>query len=222
MVQQLSDHGIERTALWQRGVDTDSFTPDRATAEMRDFLSQGHPDAPLLIYIGRLSAEKEVDRIRPVLESIPGARLALVGDGPYRAELEEFFAGTNTHFVGYLRGLELAAAYASADAFIFPSRTETLGLVLLEAMAAGCPVVAANAGGIPDIVTDGVNGFLFDPTDEQGAVTATQRLFADPSQRADLRSAARAEAERWGWAAATRQLKDYYYGILSMSQRQAA
>ena len=124
--------------------------------------------------------------------------------------------------VGYLRGLELAAAYASADAFIFPSRTETLGLVLLEAMAAGCPVVAANAGGIPDIVTDGVNGFLFDPTDEQGAVTATQRLFADPSQRADLRSAARAEAERWGWAAATRQLKDYYYGILSMSQRQAA
>lgn len=222
MVQQLSDHGIERTALWQRGVDTDSFTPDRATAEMRDFLSQGHPDAPLLIYIGRLSAEKEVDRIRPVLESIPGARLALVGDGPYRAELEEFFAGTNTHFVGYLRGLELAAAYASADAFIFPSRTETLGLVLLEAMAAGCPVVAANAGGIPDIVTDGVNGFLFDPTDDQGAVTATQRLFADPSQRADLRSAARAEAERWGWAAATRQLKDYYYGILSMSQRQAA
>lgn len=222
MVQQLSDHGIERTALWQRGVDTDSFTPDRATAEMRDFLSQGHPDAPLLIYIGRLSAEKEVDRIRPVLESIPGARLALVGDGPYRAELEEFFAGTNTHFVGYLRGLELAAAYASADAFIFPSRTETLGLVLLEAMAAGCPVVAANAGGIPDIVTDGVNGFLFDPTDDQGAITATQRLFADPSQRANLRSAARAEAERWGWAAATRQLKDYYYGILSANQRQAA
>jgi glycosyltransferase involved in cell wall biosynthesis len=222
MVEQLSDHGIERTALWQRGVDTDSFMPDRATTEMRDFLSQGHPDAPLLIYIGRLSAEKEVDRIRPVLESIPGARLALVGDGPYRAELEAFFADTNTHFVGYLRGLELAAAYASADAFIFPSRTETLGLVLLEAMAAGCPVVAANAGGIPDIVTDGVNGFLFDPTDEQGAVTATQRLFADPSQRADLRSAARAEAERWGWAAATRQLKDYYYGILSANQRQAA
>ncbi|TAD77140.1 MAG: glycosyltransferase family 1 protein [Oscillatoriales cyanobacterium] len=222
MVQQLSDHGIERTALWQRGVDTESFTPDRATAKMRDFLSQGHPAAPLLIYIGRLSAEKEVDRIRPVLESIPGARLALVGDGPYRAELEEFFAGTNTHFVGYLRGLELAAAYASADAFIFPSRTETLGLVLLEAMAAGCPVVAANAGGIPDIVTDGVNGCLFDPTDDQGAVTATQRLLADPSQLAHLRSAARAEAERWGWAAATRQLKDYYYGILSANQRQAA
>ncbi|HEY9689961.1 MAG TPA: glycosyltransferase, partial [Coleofasciculaceae cyanobacterium] len=92
MVEQLSEHGIERTALWQRGVDTDSFQPDRATAQMRDFLSQGHPDAPLLIYIGRLSAEKEVDRIRPVLESIPGARLALVGDGPYRAELEAFFA----------------------------------------------------------------------------------------------------------------------------------
>ena len=91
--------------------------------------------------------KKEVDRIKPVLESIPEARLALVGDGPYREELEKHFADTHTHFVGYLAGEALGAAYASADAFVFPSRTETLGLVLLEAMAAGCPVVAANAGG---------------------------------------------------------------------------
>ena len=61
-----------------------------------------------------------------------------MGDGPHREDLEKHFADTHTHFVGYLAGEELAAAYASADAFIFPSRTETLGLVLLEAMAAGC------------------------------------------------------------------------------------
>jgi hypothetical protein len=76
------------------------------------------------------------------------------------AELERCFEGTATTFVGYLAGEELAAAYASGDAFVFPSSTETLGLVLLEAMAAGCPVVGARRGGIPDIVSDGINGCL--------------------------------------------------------------
>jgi glycosyltransferase involved in cell wall biosynthesis len=210
MVQELTDHGIERCDLWQRGVDTESFRPELASPEMRWRLSGGRPEAPLLLYVGRLSAEKEIDRIRPILESIPEARLALVGDGPYRAELEAHFEGTQTRFIGYLQGEELGAAYASADAFLFPSRTETLGLVLLEAMAAGCPAIAANAGGIPDIVTDGVNGFLFDPADEQGAIAATRRLLANPAERERIRAAARAEAERWGWEAATRQLQGFY------------
>jgi glycosyltransferase involved in cell wall biosynthesis len=177
---------------------------------MRSHLSQGHPESPLLLYVGRLGAEKEIDRIKPVLAAIPNARLALVGDGPHRQALQQHFAGTPTHFVGYLTGVELASAFASADAFIFPSRTETLGLVLLEAMAAGCPVVAARSGGIPDIVTDGVNGYLFDPKDEEGAIAATQRLLAHQEERETLRHNARLEAERWGWAAATRQLQNYY------------
>jgi glycosyltransferase involved in cell wall biosynthesis len=213
MMQELTEHGIERVDLWQRGVDTELFQPHLASQEMRSRLSQGHPDSPLLLYVGRLSAEKEIDRIKPVMESIPGARLALVGDGPHRQALEKHFEGTPTHFVGYLQGLELGAAFASADAFIFPSRTETLGLVLLEAMAAGCPVVAARSGGIPDIVEDGVNGFLFDPTDENGAIAATQRLFANPEERENLRHNARREAERWGWSSATRQLQNYYRAI---------
>ncbi|MFM6357269.1 MAG: glycosyltransferase family 4 protein [Planktothrix sp.] len=215
MVEELRNHGIERLDLWQRGVDTDLFQPCLASVEMRDRLSLGNPDCHLLLYVGRLGAEKEIERIKPVLETLPNARLALVGDGPNRQVLEAHFQGTPTHFVGYLRGKELAEAYASADAFIFPSRTETLGLVLLEAMAAGTPVVAARSGGIPDIVTDGVNGYLFDPRDEKGAITATQRLFANPQERETLRQNARLEAERWGWAAATQQLRSYYQGILS-------
>lgn len=215
MVQELGNHGIERLDLWQRGVDTELFQPSLASREMRDRLSQGHPDCHLLLYVGRLGAEKEIERIKPVLEQIPNARLALVGDGPNRQVLETHFQGTPTHFVGYLRGKELATAYASADAFIFPSRTETLGLVLLEAMAAGTPVVAARSGGIPDIVTDGINGYLFDPDDEEGAMTATQRLLANPQERETLRQNARLEAERWGWASATQQLRSYYQGILS-------
>ena len=214
MQQELTEHEIERVEVWQKGVDTELFRPELRSEAMRSHLTQGHPDAPILIYIGRLSAEKEIDRIKPVLESIPGARLALVGDGPYREELEQHFAGTPTHFVGYLAGEALGAAYASADAFIFPSRTETLGLVLLEAMAAGCPVIAANAGGIPDIVTDGVNGFMFDPADEQGAIIATQKLLGMKAERELLRQNARVEAERWGWEGSTRQLEQFYISVL--------
>ncbi|MBD2015821.1 glycosyltransferase [Microcoleus sp. FACHB-53] len=223
MIEQLREHGILHLDLWQRGVDTETFHPSLVSQEMRSRLSQGHPESPILLYVGRLSAEKEIERIKPVLEAIPNARLALVGDGPHRSALEKHFAGTPTHFVGYLTGKELGAAFASSDAFVFPSRTETLGLVLLEAMAAGCPVVAARSGGIPDIVTDGVNGYLFNPADEQGAITATQRLLERQEERETLRQNARAEAERWGWAAATRQLQNYYRAVVvSQSMSSAA
>lgn len=215
MMEELTAHGIERVDLWQRGVDTELFHPDLASVEMRSRLSQNRPESPLLLYVGRLSAEKEIERIKPILEAIPQARLALVGDGPHRQALEKHFAGTNTNFVGYLMGRELGSAFASADAFIFPSRTETLGLVLLEAMAAGCPVVAARSGGIPDIVTDGVNGYLFEPTaDIQGAITATVRLLQEKQECDMIRQNARKEAERWGWANATRQLQDYYQKVI--------
>lgn len=210
MVNELRQHGIERVDLWQRGVDTETFHPKRSHPKMRHYLSQGEPTSQLLLYVGRLGAEKEIEQIKPVLAAMPGARLAIVGNGPHRAYLEAHFADTPTHFVGYLEGERLAAAYASADAFIFPSRTETLGLVLLEAMAAGCPAIAARSGGIPDIVTDGKNGYLFDPQDPQGAIAATYQLFTASASSQTLRDNARAEAERWGWSAATRQLQSYY------------
>jgi glycosyltransferase involved in cell wall biosynthesis len=216
MVQELGTHGIERVQLWQRGVDTETFHPRQATAAMRDYLTAGEPTSRLLLYVGRLGAEKDIEQIRPVLAAMPGARLALVGDGPHRADLESYFADTPTRFVGYLGGENLAAAYAVADAFIFPSQTETLGLVLLEAMAAGCPAIAARSGGIPDIVTDGQNGYLFDPDEPQGAIVATRKLFADPVAHLQLRANARTEAERWGWAAATRQLQQYYRQVIAM------
>ena len=215
MVDELAAKGIEHTALWQRGVDTELFRPELANPAMRARLHGGHSDTGnLLLYIGRLSAEKQIERIRPVLKALPQARLALVGDGPHRQQLERLFEGTATTFVGYLAGDELASAYASGDAFVFPSSTETLGLVLLEAMAAGCPVVGANRGGIPDIVSDGINGCLYDPDQPASLVTAVQRLLGDGATRAQLRQAARLEAERWGWAGATAQLRGYYRQVL--------
>ena len=220
MVQELSDKGIQHTALWQRGVDTELFRPELRSQAMRERLLNGRSDTgQLLLYIGRLSAEKQIERIRPVLDAMPDARLALVGDGPYRQQLETLFAGSATHFVGYLAGEDLAAAYASGDAFLFPSSTETLGLVLLEAMAAGCPVVAANRGGIPDIVSDGVNGCLYEPDGADGGAgsltAATRRLLEDRTRLQELRGAARREAERWGWGGATEQLRGYYRQVLN-------
>ncbi len=220
MVKELSDKGIQNTALWQRGVDTDIFRPDLRSNTMRQkLLGQFSDEGSLLIYVGRLSAEKQIERIKPVLKALPKARLALVGDGPYRTQLEKIFEDTSTTFVGYLSGEELASAYASGDAFLFPSSTETLGLVLLEAMAAGCPVVGANKGGIPDIITDGTNGCLYDPDGEnngtESLILATEKLLGDKNDRQEMRNSARLEAERWGWAAATEQLRKFYQQILN-------
>jgi glycosyltransferase involved in cell wall biosynthesis len=215
MVEELSERGIQHTALWQRGVDTELFRPELRNTATRRLLTGDHGDTDsLLLYVGRLSAEKQIERIRPVLDALPHARLALVGDGPHRQQLEKVFAGSATTFVGYLGGEDLASAYASADAFLFPSSTETLGLVLLEAMAAGCPVVGANRGGIPDIVSDGINGCLYDPDSPSSLTEATQRLLASRERRDALRQAARSEAERWGWAGATAQLRSFYRRLL--------
>ncbi len=227
MVNELSEKGIQHTALWQRGVDTEIFKPELKNAIMRRRLLGEHSDeGSLLIYVGRLSAEKQIERIKPVLEALPHSRLALVGDGPYRQQLEKIFENTATTFVGYLSGEELASAYASGDAFLFPSSTETLGLVLLEAMAAGCPVVGANRGGIPDIITDGKNGCLFEPDGEdQGAkslIEATQKLLGNDLERLNMRKAAREEAERWGWASATKQLQGFYENVLEKSKQDVA
>ena len=215
MVNELESKGIKRTALWQRGVDTNSFKPEYRNQNMRTKLLGSYPDTgSLLIYVGRLSAEKQIERIKPVLEKIPDASLALVGDGPYRNQLEKIFENTKTNFVGYLAGEELASAYASGDIFLFPSSTETLGLVLLEAMAAGCPVIGANKGGIPDIINDGINGCLYDPDQEDNGekslIDATKKILRDSSTKEKMRIAARTEAEKWDWNQATLQLKNFY------------
>ncbi len=215
MVQELGEHGVERLALWQRGVDIEQFNPGLKSDDMRSRLTEGNPESPLLLYVGRLSPEKEIEAIKPILESIPKARLALVGGGPHEETLKKYFANTPTFFAGYMSGETLASAFASADAFMFPSKTETLGLVLLEAMAAGCPVVAARSGGITDIVNDGINGYLFNPNDKNGAIEATHRLLSNAIERERVRTEARLEAERWGWEASTIQLEAYYSGVLN-------
>jgi glycosyltransferase involved in cell wall biosynthesis len=189
-------------------VDSQLFQPDRRSDEMRSRLTQGQPANPLLLYVGRLSAEKEIERLKPILQALPQARLALVGDGPHRKPLERHFAGLPVFMAGFLRGEELAAAYASSDVLVMPSRTETLGLVVLEAMSAGLPVVAARAGGIPEMIRDGVSGFLFDRESE--AVAAIRQLMQSAPIREQIGKAAREHAVEHSWKAATSSLLEHY------------
>ncbi|GBF97348.1 UDP-Glycosyltransferase glycogen phosphorylase [Raphidocelis subcapitata] len=114
--------------------------------------------------------------------------------------------------MGMMKGQELSEAYASADVFVMPSETETLGFVVLEAMASGVPVVAVAAGGLTDILTrPGETGLLYPPNDYAACVAHVQRLTEDEPARAALGAAGRAEVEAFGWNAATRKIREQQY-----------
>ncbi|MGY5765482.1 glycosyltransferase [Brachybacterium sp. DNPG3] len=209
MRDELEAQGIENLHVLRRGVDTVAFHPRFASAAMRERLTQGHPEKTLLVFVGRLAAEKEIQRLRPMMSRRDDIALAIVGDGPYRHELETLFAGTSTLFPGFMEGEELASAFASADGFIFPSVTETLGLVITEGMASGLPVVAARSGPTCEQITDGVDGLLYDSGSE-GSLDAALSRLGDPAVREGIRGAARAEAEKYSWEAASDDLLRYY------------
>jgi len=203
---ELLEHGLEPVDLWRGGVDTQRFHPGRRTLEMRMRLSGGVPDRPVVLYVGRLSPEKKLQRLCELHDALPGVRVAVVGDGPARAGLEARLDPERATFLGFLRGAELAAAFASADVLFMPSTTETLGFVVLEALASGTPVVAARAGGIPDLVDDGEHGILYEPSAPQEGVKAVRELLASPGLRRRLAARGRARAEECDWSHETRRL----------------
>jgi glycosyltransferase involved in cell wall biosynthesis len=215
ILDEMKRLGIRDVGLWKRGVDAHKFNPRYRSEAMRQRLSDGHPEDTLLLYVGRLSAEKQIGQLRAVLERVPGTRLAIVGDGPARADLEAHFAGTNTHFAGYLAGEELSQAYASADIFTFTSALETFGLVVVEAMAAGLPVVSSRVGGIPDVVREGETGYTFAVNDVDGLVAGVQRIVAQPGSLARMGQAARAFAETQSWEAMMDEVIVHYERLIA-------
>jgi glycosyltransferase involved in cell wall biosynthesis len=221
--EELEAHGLRRVGLWRGGVDAERYHPRKRSLATRLRLSGGRPDGPLLLAVGRLAPEKNLPVLAEVLEAIPDAHLALVGDGPARAELERLFAPYaaegRVHFAGFLRGEELARAFASADLFVMPSRTETLGFVVLEAMASGVPVVAAHAGGVPDLVRHGEDGLLYDPDRPRELVEHVAALLDDEGRRRQLARTARKAAEQASWRAETRRLVDAYRRAIVLARQ---
>ncbi|WJY97146.1 glycosyltransferase family 4 protein [Corynebacterium fournieri] len=222
MMDKAAEYGIDNVRLWPKAVDTEHFTPAARTREMRSLLSDGHPDDPLVIFVGRISAEKSVERCIPIMREVrrrvPNARLALVGEGPLYDELRADPPAWAT-FTGYLSGADLYAAYACGDALLFPSTTETLGFAALEAFASGVPVVAANAGGLPFVVDD-TTGFLVDPAAPDAAwAEPIECLLTDADTRSRMSNAARAEALRWTWRASTETVLGYYDEVIRSARR---
>jgi glycosyltransferase involved in cell wall biosynthesis len=192
---ELQAQGIDHLVQWGRGVDLALF---RAR-------NSAHPafaelPRPIQLYVGRVAVEKNIEAFLD--STVPGTKV-VVGDGPALADLTRRYP--DVHFLGSMTGEMLASAYAGADVFVFPSRTDTFGLVLIEAMASGTPVAAYPVTGPRDIVTDGA-GVL----DEDLNVAITGALNCS-------REAAAAVGQQYSWEAATEQ----FLAALAPSRAQA-
>lgn len=210
------------TQVWSKGVDSDLFHPRYNDAEMRSKLTDGHPEDPLIIYVGRLGPEKNLYAIKDVMERLRDShgvnvRLAIVGDGPEMDGLRKHYEGTHTVFTGSLEGEDLSKAYASADVFYMPSESETLGFVVLEAMSSETPVVAVRAGGIPDIIQrDGEVAYLYPPDDYATAASQIAKLIKDTKLRQRVGEAGREEVSQFDWRAATLNLRRQYNDAIAL------
>jgi glycosyltransferase involved in cell wall biosynthesis len=144
MRDELAAKGFKNIAPWSRGVDTDLFHPSKRREDRGPFKDMR---GPVWLYVGRVAVEKNISAF--VETDLPGTKV-VVGDGPQLEALKE--KHPEAHFLGVKQGDELAACFANADVFVFPSLTDTFGLVILEAMAAGTPVAAFNAPGPRDLI----------------------------------------------------------------------
>jgi glycosyltransferase involved in cell wall biosynthesis len=202
--------------IWGRGVDTSLFSPaKRSTRRRAELLGGGKT---LLLSVGRLSDEKRLDVLLDAFGELsstrPGLRLAIAGEGPARERLERR-AGEGVTFLGELHGEELAVLYASADVFCFPSTTDTFGQVILEASASGLPVVAAAAGGAPELVEDAASGLLVPPGDPLAFAQALAQLVDSPALRRRYAGHARRLARTRSWKRSLGELRGAYASALA-------
>jgi glycosyltransferase involved in cell wall biosynthesis len=220
--RMLRAQSFQRVRIWPRGVDTCLFRPERRDENKRA-LWTGTADKVVLLYAGRISWEKNLRLLLRAYREMDhtACHLVMVGDGPALGEIKQEFDGLPVTFTGYLQGEELASAYASADFFAFPSRTETFGQVALEAMASGLPVVGLQAEGICDIVDDGQTGFLLNPENltEHELVSSygdlLNRLVTNPEQRHKMGFAAHQMAAQRSWDEAMHSLLLGYEEVLA-------
>jgi len=179
--RELKSHGFTNIKRWSRGVDTALFRPrDKSFLDL---------PRPIALYVGRVAVEKNIGAFLDLKH--PGSKV-VVGDGPQLAQLAR--KHPDVHFVGVKEGEDLAKHFAAADVFVFPSLTDTFGLVLLEALACGVPVAAYPVAGPLDVIGDAPVGCL----DEDLGVAVTKALTASPD-------ACRAHAETYSWEASTAQ-----------------
>jgi len=208
IADELAEYGFERLAVWGRGIEAHRFNPGWRSAEVRRRL--GVDDRAILVsYVGRLAIEKGLDVALAAMHRLadqaperasrgePRLVFALAGDGPYAAYCRAN-APEGTQFTGRIEGEALSAFYASSDLFIFPSTTDTFGNVLLEAMASGVPIIAADVGPTRELLAGG-GGILIPPGDPVALTAAITSLAADPARRRALGAAGVASTAGASW-----------------------
>ena len=208
-----------RVSLWSRGVDRDRFDPARRDMRM----AAGHgmaDDEVAMLFFGRLVLEEGRRRSlsRPCFacwRSGVTVRPLVVGEGPARGEFEALAGAVLT---GHLDGADLARAVASADILLHPSRTEAFGNVVLEAMASGLAVVAADADSARQLIKDGRSGLLYAAGEQSSAANAIARLVGDADERRAIGAEARAGSARFDWHSASQSVVDAYRNVLARSR----
>lgn len=209
--KELMDMGIDpaRIQVIGRGIDTERFSP--AKREEGFFKQYGMNEGFTYLYVGRVSQEKNVHVLAEAFEHVhqqnPTAQLAIIGGGPQLEDLKKSHRLPFIHFLGEITGHELTRAYASADAFVFPSTTDTFGNVILEAKASGLPCIVTNQGGPSELVEDRMTGLIIN-LDQRGAlVHAMKKIAADKVEHTRMRRAARAAVLDRDWLAVFDEFK---------------
>jgi len=192
LAADLAGEGIVGVRVVGRGVDTQQFDPARHSAALRQQWGVA-PEALACLYVGRMAAEKNLALVEKsfahIQQVLPTAKMIWVGDGPSAAKLR--LAHPDHYFAGTRYGEDLAAHYASADLFLFPSLSETYGNVVAEAMASGLPVLAYRSAAAAELICDGVNGQLVPPGDESAYLSAALGLVAHRECLPEMAAAAR-------------------------------
>lgn len=218
----LYDWGVRRRIeVISTGVDIERYAnPDPARVVALQEKLAIPPDEKVLIFMGRLGREKNVELLLHALwhSRLPKIRLLICGDGPYRGELEslsrELGIESQVTFAGYLKGPDSVAAYHLADAFAFASTTETQGLVIAEAMAAGLPVVAVRDPATCDFVAHEVNG-LITPHRAESIAAAFDRLLADEAMLGRYSKSASGAVESFSIARQAERLENHYMATIA-------
>jgi len=197
----------EKLKIFPRGLDTELFNPARRDPAFWEKYGAATNGEVRLLYVGRISREKDLDVLanayRRLREEGLSVQLFVVGHGPYSQALSETLP--DAVFTGYLTGLELATAYASADVFAFPSTTDTFGNVIIEAQASGVPVVVSDSGGPKELVNDKTNGLVTKSHDVEDFTRAMRALIVDPALRERMGDCARQSVIDLSWPNAFRK-----------------
>lgn len=200
LAEELSERGFRCVGILSRGVDTRLFNPAKRSQDLRAQWGANEDDLVVAV-VGRMAPEKNLDLALSAFAAIranhPAARMICVGDGPLFAPLQR--KHPDCRFVGARHGEDLAAHYASADLFLFPSLTETFGNVVSEALASGLPVVSFDQAAASDLIRNGQNGELVEPGDTEGFIAAAGRMARRIDDSESFRAASPASVRHLDW-----------------------